>query len=432
MDNKSKFIFKYSLKNKLTSKSFIIVNIIFFLVIMLALNFTTVINFFGGDFASNTKILVITTDDSNFDNFKGAFDTLNDNMYDVTIAQEYITFDSAIESASSDDVIVKLNFIDEDGISISSIDAISSSIYTLIEQSIDYSYKMSQYSDLGLDETQIVELNTSPTIIRNFIEDGKITSGNDERQARTVVTNILTYFVVLPFIMLVMTLVQMLGSEINAEKSTKSMEIIMSSVSAKKHLFAKVLSTVAFTLIQLLLFVIYFAIAYFVSSKLSTSATSDVQGIFSQIDEYLKLLPSYSNLWIIVILSVISYVLTFLLYSFSIAILASLSSSPEDLSQIYAPLSYMSIAALYLLMFMPLYYGSNLILACSYIPFLSFALAPYYALTGELSIFGLVASNIILLIALSLLVHYGLKIYKAGVLNYSSGSIFKKAKNAIR
>ena len=48
--------------------------------------------------------------------------------------------------------------------------------------------------------------------------------------------------IILPFFMLSLILVQMIGAEINEEKTTKGMEIIISNVSPKVHLFSKILS----------------------------------------------------------------------------------------------------------------------------------------------------------------------------------------------
>ena len=56
--------------------------------------------------------------------------------------------------------------------------------------------------------------------------------------------------------MLIIFLVQMIGAEVNEEKTTKSMEIIISNVSPKTHFLSKVLSSNLFVIIQgLLLFV---------------------------------------------------------------------------------------------------------------------------------------------------------------------------------
>ena len=50
--------------------------------------------------------------------------------------------------------------------------------------------------------------------------------------------------------MLIIFLVQMIGAEVNEEKTTKSMEIIISNVSPKTHFLSKVLSSNLFVIIQ--------------------------------------------------------------------------------------------------------------------------------------------------------------------------------------
>ena len=50
MDTKFKYLVGYSLKKRVAKKSFLIVNIILFILIMLLTNLGNIISFFGGDF----------------------------------------------------------------------------------------------------------------------------------------------------------------------------------------------------------------------------------------------------------------------------------------------------------------------------------------------------------------------------------------------
>lgn len=52
----------------------------------------------------------------------------------------------------------------------------------------------------------------------------------------------------------------MIGAEINEEKSSKSMEIIVTSVSPKIHFLSKIITSNLYAIIQCVLFVIYFGI----------------------------------------------------------------------------------------------------------------------------------------------------------------------------
>ena len=52
-------------------------------------------------------------------------------------------------------------------------------------------------------------------------------------------------------------LIQMIGAEINEEKTTKSMEIIISNVSPKTHFLSKVIAANAFVFIQGALLIVF-------------------------------------------------------------------------------------------------------------------------------------------------------------------------------
>ena len=68
----------------------------------------------------------------------------------------------------------------------------------------------------------------------------------------------------------------------------------------------------------------------------------------------------------------------------------------------------------------------------STIPLMSVSLAPSLLLSGEIGV-GVVIIGIILLIFLNyLLVKYGLKVYKVGILNYSETGLWKKMFKAIK
>ena len=58
--------------------------------------------------------------------------------------------------------------------------------------------------------------------------------------------------ITMPLFMLIIFLVQMIGAEVNEEKTTKSMEIIISNVSPETHFLAKVLSSNLFVIIIML------------------------------------------------------------------------------------------------------------------------------------------------------------------------------------
>ena len=76
--------------------------------------------------------------------------------------------------------------------------------------------------------------------------------------------------------------------------------------------------------------------------------------------------------------------------------------------------------------------GAVFIKVISCIPLISISLAPSLLLSGEIGA-GIVIIAILLLALLDfILIKYGLKVYKVGILNYSETNLWKKMFKAIK
>ena len=53
-------------------------------------------------------------------------------------------------------------------------------------------------------------------------------------------------------------------------------------------------------------------------------------------------------------------------------------------------------------------------------------LAPTMYALGEFSLFDMMISNLIMVVTILLLMKYGFRIYKVGILNYSDNNLWKK------
>ena len=59
-------------------------------------------------------------------------------------------------------------------------------------------------------------------------------------------------------------------------------------------------------------------------------------------------------------------------------------------------------------------------------------LSPILYVLGQISIIDVIISMLVMLLTVYLLIKYGLRIYKIGILNYSNTNIWKKMFKAIR
>ena len=75
--------------------------------------------------------------------------------------------------------------------------------------------------------------------------------------------------------------------------------------------------------------------------------------------------------------------------------------------------------------------GSMFIKVLAFVPFISAILAPCLLVLGQMSIIEFIIAILLVIVIIFLLVKYGFKIYKEGILNYSSKNLWKKMFKAL-
>ena len=125
-------------------------------------------------------------------------------------------------------------------------------------------------------------------------------------------------------------------------------------------------------------------------------------------------------------------VLTFIAYTLFIGILASVTTSMEDFNQIQTPVMLFLMTGYMLSIFAAMFKGSVLLKAMALVPFVSGILAPVMYMLGEITLLEISISILLLVGVIFLLYKYGLRVYKVGILNYSSSNLWKKIFNALK
>lgn len=436
MENKFKFLTKYSLSKKLKDKWFIVANIIVAIVIIGLCNIDTIVNFFGGDFNDDIKIKVV-------DNI-GVYENVKRNLSNsrkymsnskITIKKENSNIKKAKEKLKdTNDILIVINkdeqnIFNAEIITDSYVDALK---YQAIVSSLNSAKSEIALINSNINKEELAKISTPINIKRTFINEEKT---KDEEESKSLLS-VASMIIVLPCFMLIVFLTQMIGAEVNEEKSTRGMEIIIGNVSAKAHFASKILSSNLFVLLQGFLLLVYGAIGLIIR-KLTTSGSSLMQSVSSS-SEVGEILTTLSNSGIvnklsyIIPLIIILVVLSFLAYSLLAGILASMTTNMENYQQLQTPLMVISIIGYYLIMVSAMFPGSVFIKVISTIPLISISLAPSLLLSGEIGV-GIVIIAIILLIILDyILVKYGLKVYKVGILNYSESNLWTKMFKAIK
>lgn len=426
MSNKFWYLTKQSLKKKLKSKWFIGVNIMLLFVIIAIININSIIAFFGGDFTEKTKVYVIDNTEISYPIFKESMKAIMTDEEESVVVKESKKEEEKLEKSLKENevaIIFENNATSYVTTKIISKEKINNTIY--------------QYLTQGLNATKtsvaLIKTNTSPELLQKIsspmdierivLSDKKSVDENMEMVMTTLFPTI-----ILPFFMLIIFLVQMIGGEICEEKTTKSMEIIISNVSPKTHLLSKVVASNVFIIVQGLLLLIYSGIGILISTGGKLSLDPGIDTLLSAavdsgfVAKIVHILPAI----------LIMMLLSFLAYSLVAGILAAMTTNMEDFNQIQTPIMLVLLAGYYLAIMAGMFEGSILIRILSYVPFISCLVAPSLYIIGETTIIDIIISIVVLIITNLLIARYGLKVYKVGILNYSNNKIWTRFAKAIK
>ena len=435
MRNKLMFLTKISLEKKIKSKWFVTTNILLLVLIIGLANIDSIIKFFGGDFSKTTEILVI-------DNTNISYDKLNKNyleyqkLVDSINSTKMKKYDKSKEEAidevkENDSVLIEINndkdnFINATITSDGGMDAILLQFLTTSLNSIKSNIAMNYYN---IDDEMLALINSPVEIERIKLDEKK---SKDEMME--MVMSVVFPIVLLPFFMLTMFLVQMIGAEINEEKTTKGMEIIISNVPAKVHFASKLISSNVFVIMQAIILGIDGLIALFIRMLSGSGSLSNIAASLdiTEITDTINQSGVLDSLGSVIPITLGLMLLTFIAYSLLAGILASMTTNLEDFQQLQSPIMIISLAGFYLSMMAAMFDGALFIKIASYVPFISAMLTPALFVLGQISVIDVIISYVLLIGIIYLLYKYGMRIYKVGILNYSSTGLWKKMFKAMR
>ena len=440
MRSKLNYLISVSFKRKVKTKWFLVANILLALAIVLVINIDSVISFFGGDFDEKTKVYVV-------DN-TGAYDIFNEQLAttssilngDKESSYEIIKSDKSIDELSDmiktddkekDSIILEFSKDNDNYLKakMTTKDYLSYTNTSLLTSAINNTKVSLAILNSGIPVEILNNIYSEVNIERIYLEDNK---NSDEENMSMIMTTVFPVLI-LPIFMLTIFIVQMVGAEVNDEKSTRGMEIIISNVSPKTHFFSKIIASNLFVLLQSILLILFGAVGLFIRNKVGGADITG--GIGNTVSDILgKFLNSSigANLIYIIPLALVLTVLTFIAYSALAAILASMTTNIEDFQQLQTPIMLISLAGYYLAIMAGVFEGATFIKVLSYVPFISAILSPSLLVLGQIGVIDVIISIVLIIITNYLLIKYGLKIYKVGILNYSSKDLWKKMFKALK
>lgn len=272
------------------------------------------------------------------------------------------------------------------------------SLVTTVNQSI----KLNQ---LNIDATQQQFLNESTRLSLESL------AGNQDNSVQTLILVYIVGFILYIAVMLFSTMV---AQDIAVEKSSRVMEILLTTITPVQHLIGKIVGIGLVGVTQA---------AIFGAAYASYGIFGDSTGVFDFLSE-----GKNSQA---IILAVICFVLGYLLYSVTAAILGSVVSSVQEVQQ----LMYILIIPLFIAMFMVMILAAGLgsnqaTIISSYIPYLSPIVMYARYMLGDASLNTFAVAMGINLVFTMILAFLGKSVYQGGVFIYSGDkliNVFKKA-----
>ncbi|WP_243291468.1 ABC transporter permease [Bacillus sp. FJAT-47783] len=396
--------------SKLKTKSFIISTVITLLFIVGLTNINHIISLF--DKEELKEITVI-------DETKALYPLFEQQMTayaDIEVQQSKKSVSDLKEDVLNDDLTgyLVLN-TDEGGLPTATYYAKSitdSELHRAIEQSLQQMKLAIGTKQLGVEAEKLQQLFIPVEMEKvALLETAKSEEELDQARGLVYILLFVIYFAVIMY-------ANMIAMEVATEKSSRVMEILVSSMAPIQQMFAKILGIALLSLTQ---FVLIAAVG-FASMKINSDNNQSIEGFFQFSDVPIQTF-SYA---------IVFFVLGYFLYATLAAFLGSLVSKIEDVQQMITPLTFVVVAAFMIAMFGLSSPEATFIKVTSFIPF--FAPMIMFLRVGmvHVPIWEIALSIGLLVLTIGLLTWFGAKVYKGGVLLYGKSSSFKDIKKAIQ
>lgn len=256
----------------------------------------------------------------------------------------------------------------------------------------------------------------------NEILEAKITNTTESLGKDQAQNFFYTYIMIFALYMVILLYGQMVATNVATEKSSRAMELLITSAKPTAMMFGKVIASCLAGLIQLVC-VFGSAILFFNLNKDAWGNNFLINSIFNMPVDML-------------IYMIVFFILGFFIYAFMYGAVGSTASKVEDINTSVMPITLIFIAAFMVVMFSMI--GNNVdnlaMVICSYIPFTSpMAMFTRIAMS-TVPVYEIVISIAILIASVIGIGVLSAKIYRVGVLLYGTppkiGTILKSIRKA--
>lgn len=397
--------------SKFKTKSFLITTAITLILVIALTNLTTIIETFSGE-DEKTEVAVIDQSSSLLPVIQEAIQTMNEDVKLISFEESEELAKKEVEEGNYSGLLI----VDVDSSKLPvatyyTMDIAESSLSDNLLNSIQLVKNQLAANQLNLTNEQLVKLNEPVSFEKiALVKDAKTEEELSQARGLVYILLFLIYFAVVLYS-------GMIATEVATEKSSRVMEILISSVSPIKHMFAKILGVGLLSLTQLALLMI---VGYF--SLTSNDSMGSMEGFlgFSEV-------PVST-----IIYAAIFFILGYFLYATLAALLGSLVSRIEDVQQMITPMTLLIVAGFMIAMFGLSAPDNTFVTITSYIPFFTPMLMFMRVGMLNLAFWEPILGIIILVATIMILAIFGARVYKGVVLMYGKSNSYKDIKKALQ
>lgn len=401
--NKFSKSFKFTYFGKISSKSFVLISILLIILVVLAFNADKLADLFN----SKEKIGIVT---SNKDISKEIKKNKKD-FFDKDTSIERYNQETAEKKLKNGDLdyILKISFKDKVYGQLESKDQPDHNMKNNINNLLNTLQYKQSLGKLTLSKQEIESLNKTSDFTTKVNDDkGKISQKEKDFQLVFTVINLII------MLFIIMNYVNQLAMEVAIEKTSRVIEMIITSIKPSVHITAKILGifSVALTQILLLLITIGICLIFF-----------DVHSALNRLN--LKVTTASIDL---IIYNIIFWIIGIVSYSLISSILGSLTSRIEDIGQSLMPLLFILLGSFYIVVFSISNPNNSFVNISSYIPLVSPFTMLLRIANNSVSTTEIIISIILSIVFVIICFYIAARSYKHSVLTYDKNilNVIKK------
>ena len=393
----------YTIKDMLKKKTFIISNLVIFLIIIVGFNVPNILNMFNEDESSEngsallSKTLVV--DEENI--FEGSLETLNTMNLgtEFEITNEEISIDEVknkIVNGDVDDAIIINESDNKVNIEyiVKNMAMMNNEVPEKVTNMLTSVYTNLQISKLGLTQEQLASLTPNFTFELQQAEEQEVKGNILVIMLLSLVLFYAIYFCA-----------YQVSNSITTEKTSKIMETLVTSTSPRTIVLGKTIGIGVVGLLQVIAIVAVALICAYACLP---------EGMLSSALDLSQITPTLG------ILTVVYFILGYATYALLYALTGSTVSKPEDVQSANGPVAIISIIGFYLAYFTMMNPTSDLNVFASIFPFSAPFCMPFRVMMGIATPGQIAISIIVLLLTIVIVASVSIKIYSNAILNYGS------------